>query len=227
MSATPVLLLSVAVTSRRLAWIGLASVGVLALGMVATAMAYRGAAGEAYSPLNHFISELGEIAVSRLAWAFNLGVVLGGSGLGLFVLVLAQRLGSRSRVALSLAGLAAGVFGAMVGIFPMDYHATHRVASALFFLSGWLVPAIFSVWLLTAPRPGFSRWLLVPGAAVVGVFLAFIAIYATYRPANPDGPIVGRPAVFWSVPFFEWASLVSIMVWLVCVSVVLLREPSD
>ena len=130
-------------------------------------------------------------------------------------------------VALSLAGLAAGAFGAMVGIFPMDYHATHRVASALFFLSGWLVPAIFSLWLLTAPRPGFSRWLLAPGAAVVAVFLTFIAIYSTYRPANPDSPVVGRPAGFWSVPFFEWASLVSIMVWLICVSVVLLREPAE
>jgi uncharacterized membrane protein len=115
----------------------------------------------------------------------------------------------------------------MVGIFPMDYHATHRVASGLFFLSAWLVPAIFSLWLLTAPRPGSSRWLLAPGAAVVGVFLTFIAIYSGYRPANPDGPIVGRPAGFWSVPFLEWASLVSIMVWLVCVSIVLLREPAE
>ena len=226
MSASPLRTPSVTVTSRRLAWIGLASAGVLALGMVATAIGYRGAAGEAYSPLNHFISELGEIAVSRLAWAFNLGVVLGGSGLGLFVLVLAQQLGGRFRIALSLAGLAAGIFGAMVGIFPMDYHATHRIVSELFFLSGWLVPAIFSGWLLTAPRPGFPRWLLAPGAAVVAVFLTFITIYSTYRPASPDGPIVGRPEVFWSVAFFEWAALVSIMVWLVCVSVVLLREPA-
>jgi hypothetical membrane protein len=195
--------------------------------MVATAMAYRGAAGEAYSPLNHFISELGEIAVSRLAWAFNLGVVLGGASLGLFVLVLAQRLGGRSRMALSAAGLAAGAFGATVGIFPMDYHQTHRIVSELFFLTGWLIPAIFSLSLLTAPRPGFSHWLLAPGSAVVAVSLTFIAIYSTYRPANPDGPIVDRPAGFWSVPFFEWASLVSIIVWLVCVSVVLLREHSE
>jgi len=42
---------------------------------------YRGYAGEGYSPLTHFISELGEIAASRLAWAFNLGIVLGGIGL--------------------------------------------------------------------------------------------------------------------------------------------------
>jgi hypothetical membrane protein len=226
-AAPPLRAISIAVTSRRLAWLGLTSVGVLALGTVATAIAYRGAAGEAYSPLNHFISELGEIEVSRLAWAFNLGVVLGGAGLGLFVLVLAQRLGGRPRIALSAAGLAAGAFGAMVGIFPMDYHQTHRIVSELFFLTGWLIPAIFSLWLLTAPRPGLSHWLLAPGAAVVAVSLTFIAVYSTYRPTNPDGPVVGRPAGFWSVPFFEWASLVSIMVWLVCVSVVLLREPSE
>jgi succinate dehydrogenase hydrophobic anchor subunit len=109
----------------------------------------------------------------------------------------------------------------------MDYHQTHRIVSELFFLTGWLIPAIFSLSLLTAPRPGFSHWLLAPGSAVVAVSLTFIAIYSTYRPANPDGPIVDRPAGFWSVPFFEWASLVSIIVWLVCVSVVLLREHSE
>lgn len=65
-------------TSRRLVMLGLGSVGVILLGMVVAALPYRGYAGEGYSPLNHFISELGEIAASRLAWAFNLGIVLGG-----------------------------------------------------------------------------------------------------------------------------------------------------
>jgi hypothetical membrane protein len=220
-------MLPVAVTSRRLACIGLAAVGVLIFGAAATALAYRGTAGEPYSPLNHFISELGGVAVSRLAWAFNLGIVLGGVGLGAFVLILAQRLGGRFRAAFGVAGLAAGAFGALVGIFPMDYLLTHRIVSTLFFLTAWLIPAIFSVWLVSVPRSGFPRWLLVPGATAVAVSLAFFAIYSGYHPADPNGPILDRPAGFWGVAFFEWASLVGLLVWVVCVSIVLLREPSE
>jgi len=75
----PVRVFSMSVTSRRLALLGLASAGVILFGVVIAAVPYRGHAGEAYSPLNHFISELGEVATSRLAWAFNLGIILGGS----------------------------------------------------------------------------------------------------------------------------------------------------
>ena len=59
---------SLRVTSHRLGLLGLASVGIIAAGMLATALVYRGYEGEAYSPLSHFISELGEVAMSRLAW---------------------------------------------------------------------------------------------------------------------------------------------------------------
>lgn len=207
--------------------LGLGSVGVILLGMVVAALPYRGYAGEGYSPLNHFISELGEIAASRLAWAFNLGIVLGGVGLGAFLLLLADRLSGRFRIALIAAGVAAGISGTLVGVFPMDYLSTHRVVSDLFFVTGWLIAGIFSLWLLAAPRPGFSRWLLVPGAAVVAIFLTFIAVYTTYHPADPDARILVRPDGIWSVPFLEWASLLSLLAWFVCVSIVLLRQRSE
>src|SRR3989304_4746513 len=48
------------------------------LGSLTAAAAYRGRQGETYSLLNHFISELGEAGVSRLAWVFNLGLILCG-----------------------------------------------------------------------------------------------------------------------------------------------------
>jgi hypothetical membrane protein len=227
MAATRSRALSVSVTSRRLGLLGLASVAVTLVGIMVTAIAYRGFRGEGYSPLNHLISELGEIAVSRLAWAFNLSLLLGGLGLGTFVLLLTNRLSGRFRAALVAAGVAAGVSGMLVGVFPMDYLATHRIVSGLFFLTGWLIPGIFSLWLLTAARPGLSRGLAVPGGAVTVISLTFLAVFSTYRPANPGAYFLNRPNGSWSVPFLEWASLLSLLTWLACVSLVLLREPTE
>ena len=215
--------LSIWVTSRGHGILGLASVGIILVGMLATAAAYRGYAGETYSPLNHFISELGEVAASRLAWLFNLSLVIGGVGLGTFLLLLAGRLTGRYRTAFIVAGLSAGVSGTLVGVFPMDYHLTHRLVSDVFFLTGWLVAAIFSLWLWTGPSARFTRWLLAPGLAVGTVFLTFIAVYSTYHPVDADARLVDRPDV-WMVPTLEWAALLTLLAWFVCVSVVLLRE---
>lgn len=226
MATTPVRVLSVPVTSRRLAGLGLASVATILVGMVVTAIPYRGYAGEGYSPFNHFVSELGEIAASRLAWAFNLSIVLGGIGLGVFLLLLADRLSGRFRTALVATAAVAGVSGTLVGVFPMDYLSTHRVVSDIFFLTGWLVAGIFSAWLVSSPRPDFPRWLLVPGGAVVTVFLGFIGVYSTYHPVDPNARILDRPGV-WSVPALEWVSLLSLLLWFVCVSVVLLGQEAE
>jgi hypothetical membrane protein len=223
-ATTPVRVFAVSVTPRRQALLGLASVGTIVLGMVVAAVPYRGHRGEGYSPLNHFVSELGEIAVSRLACAFNLGLVLGGIGLGIFLLLLADRLTGRLRTGLILAGLVALASGTLVGIFPMDYRLTHRIAAGMFFLTGWVVVAVVDLRLLRAPGPGLPRWLLVPGAAVVVIFLTFIAVYSSYRPADPDTPMLSRPNGIWAFPLLEWASLLSLLAWFVCVSIVLLRE---
>ena len=214
-------------TSRRLALLGLASVGVILAGMVISAIPYRGYEGEAYSPLNHFVSELGEIAASRLAWAFNLGVVLGGIGLGTFLLLLTDRLTGHFRTALAAAGVVAGVSGALVGVFPMDYVGTHRLVSVVFFLTGWIVAGLFSAWLLATPRAGFPRWLLIPGAATVAISWAFIAVYSTYIGTDAAGRIVDRPDPFWSIAYLEWGSLLSLLAWFAFVSFALLREPAE
>jgi hypothetical membrane protein len=218
--------LTIGLTSRRIGLLGLMSVAVILAGMVVTAIPYRGFKGEAYSPLNHFVSELGEISASRLAWVFNLGIALGGVGLGSFLMLVRRELSGRYRSALAVAAAVAGASGTLVGVYPMDYLATHRVVSLAFFLSGWTVAAVFSLWLLTSPRPSFPRWLLVPGCLVVAVFLTFIGVFSTYHPADLDARILDRPSV-WTVPLLEWASLLSLLFWLGCVALVLLRRPSE
>jgi hypothetical membrane protein len=213
------------VPARAAGALGLSATAVILLGAFVTAIPYVGYAGEGYSPLNHFISELGETGRSQLAPVFNAGIVIGGIGLGLFLLILSRRLTGRYRPALMLAGIVAGTSGTLVGTFPMDTHAVHRLVSGVFFCTGWIVVAVFSVWLARHAQSGFPRRLLVPGAISVAIFFVFLAVYSTYRPIDPDAPIVVRSAI-WTVPLLEWASLLSLLAWFVCVSLVLVRRPT-
>jgi hypothetical membrane protein len=196
---------------------------VLLVGALITALLYVGSAGEGYSPLNHFISELGQNGQSRLAPLFNAGVVIGGLGLGLVVMVLSQHVSGRYRHALVLAGAVAGASGGMVGIFPMDTHAVHRLISGIFFCTGWIVVAVFSTWLWRQPRHRFARWLVLPGTISIAASLAFLVVYSTYNPPDRDAQIVARSPV-WSVPLLEWASLLGLLTWLICVSAVMVRR---
>jgi len=213
-------------SARPLGVLGLGAVAVILLGAIATAIPYAGYAGEGYSPVNHFISELGERPQSQLAVVFNAGVVIGGIGLGLFLAIVSRHLTGRYRPALLLAGIVAGTSGTLVGLFPMDTHAAHRLASDVFFLSGWIVAAIFSLWLATGRRRGIPRLLLAPGILCVAVSLIFIGVYSTYHPIDPNANIVARSAM-WTVPLLEWASLLSLLLWFVCLSAVLVGQKAD
>ena len=212
----------IAPSRRQVGLLGLGSVAVILTGMLVAALPYRGFAGEGYSPLSHFISELGEIAVSRMAWAFNLGLVVGGMGLGLFMLLVSSEVRGRFRPILLVTGAVATASGALVGVFPMDYHATHRLVSSAFFLTGWSVAAVFTAWVLRTANSGFPRWLARPGVIVTAVTLVFAAVYSTYNPVDPDARIIGRPDV-WSVALLEWATLLALLGWFACLAIVMVR----
>jgi hypothetical membrane protein len=209
---------------RSTGLLGLGSIAAILGGALVTAIPYRGWAGESYSPLNHFVSELGEIARSQASPAFNLGIIAGGLGLGLFLILLSRRLTGRYRPAMAVAGLVADVSGTLVGIFPMDYHPIHGLVSAVFFCSGWIVMALFSGWLLTRTRTGlgFGRWLFAPAAVGIAASLAFVEVYANYSPLPADVHIMGRPSV-WTVPLLEWVALVSLLAWFACVALEMVR----
>jgi hypothetical membrane protein len=208
---------------RAVGLVGLASIAVMVLGALAAAMAYSGHSGEAYSPLNHFVSELGEVPTSRLAWVFNTAIVANAIGLTLCLVLLSRRLSGPFRPAIITAGLIAGSAGALVGVFPMNVHAVHRPIAFAYFLTCWIVVAIFSAWLLVARRQGFPRLLLVPGAIQIAASIAFVVAYSAYRPADPNAPILDRPDV-WGVTWLEWAALLTMLAWFACVSLVLVRR---
>jgi hypothetical membrane protein len=226
MTASRPTVVSFSLTNRGLGTLGLVSVGIILAGMIVTALPYNGFDGETYSPLNHFVSELGEIGASHLAWVFNLGIILGGVGLGTFLVLVSRRLDGRFRNVMLVVALVAGAGGVSVGIYPMDYPTVHLIASLTFFLSGWIAAAVFGLWQIRRPRPGYTRLLILPAALNVAVSWVFIVVYAGWRPGGGDGRIVDR-AAFWSVAALEWASLLTLLLWLACLAIVVRRLPSE
>ena len=193
---------------------GFGGVAAIAAGSVLAALAYRGTAGEPYSPLNHFVSELGEPGVSALAPVFNLGLVIGGAGFVVFMIMLAASTPGPLRYGYGVLGAVAGVAGLLVGVFPMNHPVQHRLAALTFFDLGWIAVGLASLDFVRRADPRFPRRLAVVGALTVAAFIAFLA--ALFSPAPPNHELLAvpqaRPAV-WDVPTLEWAVIAGIMTW--------------
>jgi hypothetical membrane protein len=106
------------------------------LGSLIAGSTYHGKEGEAYSPFNHFISELGETGISRFAWAFNIGLMISGVSL-IFGSI---SLGLILPGVMSKLGMAAGIISSVglffVGVFPMNNIKPHTTAAMIYFRGG-------------------------------------------------------------------------------------------
>lgn len=149
------------------------------LGTLISAFAYRGKQGETYSPLNHFISELGEIGVSHLAWVFNTGLIL----CGIILIPACISLGMILPGFLSKLGMFSGVIAAvglaLVGFNLMNKLKPHGKAAVTF----------------------FSRWFN------NGVILFAGNRLSTYK--SPGDPTHVQPGGFTRNPIFWWISVIN------------------
>ena len=176
---------------------------------VMTAVAYTGTVGEGYSPLNHWVSELGEMGVSGLALMFNVGLFVGGFALALFFAALGVARRTRLAWLYVPVGVISGVSGALVGVFPMNNPAIHIVFALGFFVLGWVAVGLASLDVWRRPEARFSRWQPVLGAITVAVFLLFLSVYVPYLSSATSGD---RPA-FSIETVLEWLVLVGIIGW--------------
>ena len=216
-------------TYRRFAALcGLAGPAVLAIGSIVPALAYRGRFGETFTPLNHFVSELGEVGVSALAPVFNTSLV--ASGLLLAALVVAA--GRELRTGLGWVATAFGVVAALscsaVGLVPMDDLYPHLMVANGFFFGGMIAVGLFSAAVARDPRRSLPRWLALPGLVAFACFLAFVPLpWVAGFEALRDFDLASfvRPDV-WSVAILEWLVLASVLGWVVCVAGVLARKDS-
>jgi hypothetical membrane protein len=191
------------------------------------AVGYVGTAGESYSPLNHWISELGQVSVAAHASFFNLMLLIGGATFVVFVVGLWLTSLSRLRWVFGPVGALAGVGGILVGLFPMDHPDEHVLAASTFFNLGWIFVALASISFVRNREARFPVWLAGVGAVSVVAFIAFLVslrtdTFSRERMAS-DGPMVGRPDV-WIAPILEWATLVGIMVWVLVTAVAWWRQ---
>jgi hypothetical membrane protein len=208
---------------RIAACAGIVGGSVMAIGSVATAFAYRGADGERFSPTNHFVSELGELAHSELARTFNLSVIAGGLCFAVFMSGLAASRPGWLRVAAGGVGIVAGVAGSFVGVFPMDDIGRHTRAAMTFFNLGWIAVGLASLDFVVRPDRRFPRPLAIVGLATVAAFIGFLreVRMSTTPDAALDGPVI-RPDV-WALPTLEWLTIIGIVGWVMLVGAAWLR----
>jgi hypothetical membrane protein len=205
---------------RRFHLFGVAGSILMLACVVAPMVAYTGKAGERYSPLNHFISELGEVGVSRLAGVFNIGLVTSGALYLPFALGLGVTLGGFWAAAGTVAGLVSAVALACIGFYPINNLAPHVTAAMLFFRSGLVTVLLFGIGIqLQRPRRHVvDRRANVAGLAALLDFMVWIELQPGGS-ADLHGSLSrGRPQV-WASALLEWSILVTMVGWFLTVGV--------
>ena len=204
---------------------GLAGGGLIVCVSVITAFLYHGTKGELYSPFNHFISELGQKGVSQLAPLFNIGLMIGGILFALFMLGLGVYIKKFYAYIAAVLGVVTGIACGLVGVFPMNNMHIHVPVAMVFFRGGLITILFYTLIFLFDTQKKISKWMVIPGVITVLAFAAFLFIpkmlgYATGTSLSvPDV----RPA-FWLNPFLEWLVFVTVICWIIALSVYLMNR---
>lgn len=199
--------------------LGLAGSLLILAGVLFSALVYRGKEGERYFITRHFISELGELGVSRLALVFNISLIISGL-LFLFMLI---GVGTDMNTVWGYVAMSAGIVTSLacifVGIFPMNHIKPHTVAAMTYFRFGLATVLLFSIAIVLQPAGGrvIPLYALAFGlfsVAAYAVFLIHAGIVAKRQHENvlDTEKVFVRPR-FWWMPFLEWLVLISTILW--------------
>ncbi len=201
---------------------------IIALGFLLPALAFTGLDGEAYNPLNHFVSELGEIGVSRLAFLFNWGLILGSLITTPFMVYMAFKLRSRLRWLLGATGLLATLFAALVGVLPMNYPAPHLYVALTFFILGLLLTVLYTLVILISRHHPYPRWMSLPGL-LFSILVLWLLVWPPAIPADIDlsqrmgGLLQTRPEIY-PLAIIEWIVVLTILAWILATAIHEVRE---
>ncbi|MBA4376642.1 MAG: hypothetical protein C0401_10790 [Anaerolinea sp.] len=203
---------------------------IILTGCLVSAVAYTGKADERYSILNHFISELGEIGISRSAAVFNTAMVIGGILFIPYMVGLGLTIGSWWAIIGMSAGLLAAVSSILVGIFSMDRLTPHRRAAMTFFRSGLVTVVFFTIAVFAQPAGHRTIPLVVNMFGIIAIisYAAFLAIVGRKMDTNNQPNYILDPSVmperpkFWRTAFLEWMLFFSTIAWFLLVSLFVL-----
>ena len=200
------------------------SLAILA-GVLLPALVYRGKEGERYLITRHFISELGELGVSRLAVVFNISLVIAGL---LFLLMLVG-VGIDMNNPWGYVAMTAGIITALacvfVGIFPMNNIKPHTIAAMTYFRFGLATVLLFSIAIVLQPegRRVIPLYALVFGVLSVAAYAAFLIHAGNVAKKQRENvldteKVFARPR-FWWMPFLEWLVLISTILWFLVICI--------
>ncbi len=194
---------------------------IILVGILITMAAYRGKAGERYRVTNHFISELGEVGVSRFAVVFNIAMILGGLCYLPMMISLGTLLPGLWGTLGMLAGIIAAIACIFVGIFPMSNLKPHRVAAMTYFRMGLLTVLLITIAVFTQPAGlrVVPFWVNIFSILALAVYTGFLVTvgkkmdnqgnqnYILDPSIMPDRPKVWRTAVL------EWLVFAFTILW--------------
>lgn len=204
-----------------LGWAG--SLVILVSSFIA-ALAYRGKQGECFTISTHFVSELGEVGVSRLAWLFNGGLIVGSfiflwmmPGVGLSLDNIWGYLGSA-------VGMIAAVGCLFVGVFPMNNIKPHIKAAMTYFRAGLATVLLFSIAILVQPADArvIPLYSLVIGILAFASYFSFL-IHLGKATRQKDSSVLDTSSIsnrprFWWMPFLEWMVVIFTILWFLIIS---------
>jgi hypothetical membrane protein len=209
---------------------GLGGVLLLAGAALAAAWVYVGTRGEPYRVFNHFISELGELGVSSRAWVFNGALIIAGPCFAVFSGLLGFSMkGNALAKAGMVFGILAGIFCALIGLYPIPAVKAHFFVAVMFFRCALISIFLFS---LAIYRQAPSRRFLPNGAGHVGLVAVLCFVVFLFVAPHLPGPSIkavfspggnGLRPPYWPLAIAEWSIFISTGAWFLTISLMLLR----
>jgi hypothetical membrane protein len=207
-------------------YFGLAGCIIILIAVAVSALCYRGKRQEAYSALNHFISELGEVGVSPQARVFNGGMILAGISLVPFVVGLGLAIDNLWAKLGIAAGLWAAVSCTSVGLFPMNNLTPHIKAAMSYFRAGLVTVLLFGMAIMFQPDGSqvIPRSAVIASLVAVAAYSSFLILMTRRKTTQQVGEnldpekIPERPRV-WVLAALEWVVFFTTIGWFFSVAV--------
>ena len=189
------------------------------------ALVWNDGSDQTYSPLIKAISSLGRQDLSPLAGLFNTGFIVGAILLGSFIVGAGIVVRSIPGYFVAFFGIVATTGMALIAIFPADSgeRIYHYAPAAMAFLGIFGLAFSFTIFVLFVKQDRLSKWLILPSLFTVFCNLTFLLIMvarikkyvpnASLRWINADGKSIAH-----LIPTFEWLSLLSVLLWCLCVA---------